>query len=57
MADRAVGTFYCAVCERTLYRGADETEFCPVCSSPLVEVDAEAEDPIVIQESNPAAAS
>lgn len=28
---------YCPTCQRALYVGDDDHEFCPVCSSPLIE--------------------
>ncbi len=40
-------TAYCTTCQRTVYIDEDKTPICPVCSSPLLETDDEAEDEIV----------
>ncbi len=37
-------TAYCNVCERSLYIQEEDTLVCPVCSTPLLEVVARAED-------------
>lgn len=29
-------TGFCTSCQRTVYRGSEDPEFCPVCSSPLL---------------------
>lgn len=38
-------TGFCTVCQRTAYVDADSTPICPVCSSPLLDTSAVADEP------------
>ncbi|MDQ4126187.1 MAG: hypothetical protein M3134_11410 [Actinomycetota bacterium] len=42
---------FCTVCQRTVYVDADSTPICPVCSSPLLDAAAPADDDSGDQES------